>query len=51
MSGGGKQPSPIPSTLKASRRWYSSLAISSATHPGMSGMATWMRYLRSRAKC
>ena len=38
-------------TLKASLRRYSSLAISSATHPGISGMATWMTYLRRMAKC
>lgn len=42
---------PVTPTLKASRRWYSSLAISSATHAGMSGMATWMTYFSSRAKC
>lgn len=38
-------------TLKASLRRYSSLAISSATQPGISGMATWMMYLRRIAKC
>lgn len=38
-------------TLKASLRRYSSLAISSATHPGISGMATWMMYFRRIAKC
>lgn len=38
-------------TLKASLRRYSSLAISSATHPGISGMATWMTYFRRIAKC
>lgn len=44
-------PTPASPTLKASRRWYSSLAISSATQAGMSGMATWMMYFRNRAKC
>lgn len=38
-------------TLKASLRRYSSLAISSATQPGISGMATWMMYFRRMAKC
>lgn len=38
-------------TLKASLRRYSSLAISSATQPGISGMATWMMYFRRIAKC
>lgn len=38
-------------TLKASLRRYSSLAISSATQPGISGMATWMTYFRRIAKC
>lgn len=44
-------PVPASRTLKASRRWYSSLAISSATQAGMSGMATSMTYFRNRAKC
>ena len=38
-------------TLKASLRRYSSLAISSATQPGISGMDTWMTYLSRIAKC
>lgn len=38
-------------TLKASLRRYSSLAISSATQPGISGMATWMMYFSRIAKC
>lgn len=44
-------PPPASPTLKASRRWYSSFAISSATQAGMSGMATWITYFSSRAKC
>ncbi len=38
-------------TLNASLRWNSSLAISSPTQLGMSGIATWMIYFKSTAKC
>lgn len=38
-------------TLNASLRWNSSLAISSLTQLGMSGIAIWMTYFSSTAKC